>query len=291
MICYNFIIPVICVKRIVLVVKLEEITSKNDINLLLSEYKKAEDKKIKLQLRDTIVISYLPFVKKISHGLARRNTDPIEDLIQVGSLGLLKAIEQFDINAGASFKTYSTYLITGEIRHYLRDKVTMIRAPRELQELSFRVNQIIQQLTVKYGRTPTDMEISEQVQIPVNRIKEVIEIDRRKHLVSLDQVISGNIENEQTLVDKLIDNKYQDFLLAQEDRIMIGEAVNNLSPRLKEAIELSFFNDLSQNEIAKKLGISQMQVSRRLKKALSELLQIITVKKEEKSQTKKISTQ
>ncbi|MEI7473435.1 MAG: sigma-70 family RNA polymerase sigma factor [bacterium] len=259
---------------------LQEITSQNDINIWLKEYKAAEDKKTKLQIRDLIVSYYLPFVKKVSHGLARRNTDPIEDLIQVGSLGLLKAIEQYDANAGASFKTYSTYLITGEIRHYLRDKSTMIRAPRELHELSFRINQIIQQLSLKYGRPPTDMEIAEQVQLPINRINEVIEIDRRKQLVSLDQVISGNIENEQTLVDKLIDNKYQDFLTAQEDRIMLAEAVNNLSQGLKEVIELSYFNDLSQNEIAKQLGISQMQVSRRLKKALSELLKIITTKKE-----------
>ena len=77
-------------------------------------------------------------LSKIFHGLARRSTDPIEDLVQVGSMGLLKAIDQYDTSVGASFKTYATYLITGEIRHYLRDKINMIRAPRELQELSFQ---------------------------------------------------------------------------------------------------------------------------------------------------------
>jgi len=257
-------------------VNIEEISSLEDINNWLREYKTASDQKIKTQLRDLIVLSYLPFVKKISHGLARRATDPTEDLIQVGSLGLLKAIEQYDTNLGASFKTYATYLITGEIRHYLRDKANMIRAPRELQELSFRINQIIQKLTAKLGRPPTDFEIASELEIPLNKVTEVVEVDRRKQMLSLDQVVSGSTESEQAYVDKLVDSKYQDFLIAQEDRIMLTEAVESLSEPLKDVIKLSFFEDLSQNEIARRLNISQMQVSRRLKKAISELFKIIT---------------
>src|SRR5205085_3908325 len=89
-------------------------------------------------LRDSIIQASLPLVKRIAYGLARRSTDPVEDLIQVGSIGLIKAVDQFKPDAGAKFQTYATHLITGEIRHYLRDKTAMIRAPRELQELSFR---------------------------------------------------------------------------------------------------------------------------------------------------------
>lgn len=260
-------------------VSLEEVTALDEANNWLHEYKSTDNIKIKTQLRNLIVLSYLPFVKKISHGLARRSTDPIEDLAQVGSVGLLKAIDQFDSSMGTSFKTYATYLITGEIRHYLRDKASMIRAPRELQELSFRINQIIQKLTVTLSRVPTDIEIAAELEIPVNRVCEVTEIDRRKMMISLDQVISGSAENEQSLVDKLIDSKYQDFLTAQEDRIMLAEAVENLNDTLREVIKLSFFEDMSQSEIARQLGISQMQVSRRLKKALNELFRIITSKK------------
>ena len=257
----------------------EEITSTEDINLWLSEYKNAKDAKLKSQIRNFIVLAYLPFVRKISHGLARRSTDPLEDLVQVGSMGLLKAIDQYDNGVGASFKTYATYLITGEIRHYLRDKINMIRAPRELQELSFRINQIIQKLSIKLDRPPTDLEISVELEISVNRIKEVSEIDRRKYMVSLDQMITNSADNEQQLIDKLVDSKYQDFVLAQEDRIMLAEAVEMLKENLKDVIRLSFFEDKSQSEIAKMLGISQMQVSRRLKKALSELFDIITRKR------------
>jgi len=257
-------------------VSIEELTLTEEINSWLQEYKKAENTKVKTQLRDLIVLAYLPFVKKIAYGLARRSTDPIEDLMQIGSVGLLKAIDQYDTNLGASFKTYATYLITGEIRHYLRDKGNMIRAPRELQELSFRINQLIQELTTKLSRIPTDLEISEVLEIPVNKVSEVTEVDRRKQMVSLDQVVSGSSESEQTFADRLVDDKYQDFLMAQEDRIMLGEAVELLSDSLKEVIKLSFFEDLSQNDIAKRLNISQMQVSRRLKKAIAELFRIIT---------------
>lgn len=258
---------------------MEDYATPDEINSWIQEYKTVNDIKIKAQLRNLIVLAYLPFVKKISYGLARRNTDPVEDLIQVGSVGLLKAIEQYNNALGASFRTYATYLITGEIRHYLRDKASMIRAPRELQELSFRINQIINILTVKLNRSPTDAEIAGELEIPVNRIAEVNEIDRRKYLVSLDQVVSGTNETEQSLIDRLVDDKYSDFQMAQEDRIMLLEAINQLSDGLKEVVNLSFFHDMSQSEISKQLGISQMQVSRKLKKATTELFKIITASK------------
>ncbi|MFH0703263.1 MAG: sigma-70 family RNA polymerase sigma factor [bacterium] len=258
---------------------IEEFASLEEINIWLQEYKKTKDNKIKIQLRNLIALAYLPFIKKISYSLARRSSDPVEDLIQVGSLGLLKAIELFNINIGTRFKTYATYLITGEIKHYLRDKGAMIKAPRELQELAFRINQIIQKLTKKLGRIPTNFEIAEELQIPINRVTEVINIDRRKQTISLDQIISSNNENTQTLIEKIIDSKYQDYLRMQEDRIMLIEAIELLNEPLRKIIELSFFEDMNQNEISKHLGISQMQVSRRIKKAISELFKIITKKK------------
>ena len=98
-----------------------------DIHKLLSEYSKTKDKTI----RDKIVGMTISLVKRIAYGLARRSSDPVDDLIQVGSIGLVKAIEQFDPNAGAKFHTYATHLITGEIRHYLRDKTSIIRATKE----------------------------------------------------------------------------------------------------------------------------------------------------------------
>lgn len=262
-------------------VNIEEITSKDEAGKWLNEYKKTNNSKIKKQLRDLIALAYLPFVKKIAHGLARRSTDPIEDLIQVGSIGLIKAIDQYNSDFGASFKTYATHLITGEIKHYLRDKTSMIRAPRELYELSFRINQIIEKLTVKKGEAPSNYEIAEELQVPISRVNEVSEIERRKFLVSLDQTVLDNNEKDQTLIERIIDQKSQENFITQEDRIMLKEAIEKLDPRLREVINLTFFHDMNQNEISKKLNISQMQVSRNIKKAISQLFTIITSREEE----------
>lgn len=247
-----------------------------EIEIWLTKFKSTNDLKVKKQLKNLIILYYLPLVKKIAYGLARRNTDPIEDIIQVGSLGLIKAVNQFNNNYGASFKTYATYLITGEIRHYLRDKSAMIRAPRELQELSMRMHNISEILKTRMGRIPTELEIAHELQMPVNRISEVYEADRRKQLVSLDQLVFNNSEGEQSLVDRLVDDKYQVYQNLQEERMMLSDAVSMLSDNLKEVIRLSFFEDLNQSEIASKIGISQMQVSRRLKKATFELFKIIS---------------
>jgi RNA polymerase sigma-B factor len=238
----------------------------------LCNYSKSRDP----ELRDQIIQLALPLVKRIAYGLARRSTDPVEDLIQVGSIGLIKAVDQFRPDAGAKFQTYATHLITGEIRHYLRDKTAMIRAPRELQELSFRINRLVQSLTAKLGREPLDVEIAYELQIPVSRVTEAYEVDRRRTLVSLDQALSGENNGEQSLIDTLEDGKYYSTQLAKEDRLMLTEAIKQLRDGLREVVQLTFYEDLSQTEVARRLGISQMQVSRRLRAATSELHKIIT---------------
>lgn len=243
----------------------------------LKEYQNSNDSKAKTQLKTLIIHYYMPLVKKIAHGIARRQSDPLEDIIQVGCVGLIKAIDQFDETQGASFKTYATYRITGEIRHYLRDKASIIRAPRELIELSFRMNQIIEKLTSDLGRTPSEIEIAKELEVPLKRVNEVIEVDRRKQTISLDQIAAFS-ENEQTLGEKIVDDKYQEEQSLQEERIMLMEAVEMLPEHLKEVIQKSFFEDLNQNEIAEIIGVSQMQVSRRIKKATNELFRIITLK-------------
>ncbi len=247
------------------------------VHKLLAEYAVSRSP----QIRDLIIEATLPLVKRIAYGLARRSTDPVEDLIQVGSIGLIKAVDQYNSDAGARFQTYATHLITGEIRHYLRDKTAMIRAPRELQELSYRINRLVQNLTLKLGREPSDTEIALELQIPVSKVNEAYEVDRRRNLVSLDQAFT-NEGSDQSIVDTLIDGKYQNSVLAKEDCFMLIEAIKQLRSGLKEVVHLTYFEDLSQTEVARRLGISQMQVSRRLRTATSDLYKIIT-------QNKKIS--
>ena len=248
----------------------EEFDNK-DIHKLLIQHNKTKDKAI----RDKIVSISIALVKRIAYGLARRSTDPVDDLIQVGSIGLVKAIEQFNPNAGAKFHTYATHLITGEIRHYLRDKTSMIRAPRELQELSFRTSRLVQNLIHELGREPTDAELAEVLQIPADKISEAYEVDRRRTLISLDQALTFDGSSEQLLIDTLEDSSHQLRFISDEDNIMLSSAIKQLKENLRQVVEMTFYQDLSQTEVAKRLGISQMQVSRRLRTATAELQRLL----------------
>jgi RNA polymerase sigma-B factor len=244
------------------------------LHKLLAKYKKTQDKKV----RDRIVDKNFNLVKKIAHGLARRSTDPVDDLIQIGSIGLIKAIDYFNPEAGAKFTTYATHLITGEIRHYLRDKTSMIRAPRELQELSFRINKIVHRLRTEFGRDPTDLEIAEVLQdVKKTKIQEAYEVDRRRTLVSLDQTLTSgsSSENDTFLIDTLMDIKEHKRSDTREDFFMVQELIKELKEPLAEIIDLIYFKDIPQAEVADQLGISQMQVSRRLKKATAALQELM----------------
>lgn len=255
--------------------KLQKAETAQKLHKLLGDYKKTQDKRI----RDKIVDENFNLVKKIAHGLARRSTDPVDDLIQIGSIGLIKAIDYFKPEAGAKFTTYATHLITGEIRHYLRDKTSMIRAPRELQELSFRINKIVQKLKTEFGRDPTDLEIAQVLQdIKKTKIQEAHEVDRRRTLISLDQTLSPNSgasDNDTYLVDTLMDIKEHKRSNTREDFFTVQEMLKKLKEPLAEIIEMIYFKDIPQAEVAQTLGISQMQVSRRLKKATASLQELM----------------
>ncbi len=242
---------------------------------LVNEYISCKNEKRKQILKQKIAAQCLPSVKKLARSLARRNTDPIEDLIQVGCVGLLKAIEHYSTKHKTNFKTYANYYITGEIRHYLRDKVAMVRAPRELQELAFRISQIINQLTIELERPPTDLEISERLSLPVSKVSEVVQVERRKSHVSLDNNLTF-FSNDCFLSDMLVDDKYQDNLAQKEEKVMLLEAIEMLPQKYKDVIRMSFFQDMNQKQISEEIGVSQMQVSRRIKKAIDELASILT---------------
>lgn len=255
----------------------------SDVNELLKFYKKSKDKNI----RDKIVTQTVSLVKRIAYGLARRSSDPVEDLIQVGSIGLVKAIDQFDPQAGAKFNTYATHLITGEIRHYLRDKTSMIRAPRELQELSFRISKLVQDLVTQLGREPTDAELAEALQLPEDKVSEAFEVDRRRTLISLDQTLTFDGTSEQYLIDSLEDSSNEIKFGKNEDNIMLKAAIDQLKDNLKDVVVMTYYDDLSQTEVARRLGISQMQVSRRLRTATAELQRILLGNKVNISQKSK----
>lgn len=241
----------------------------------LDEYRTIKSKKGRDYLQNLIAMTCLPLVKRVARTLARRSTDPVEDIIQVGSLGLVKAIRSYDPKVSKNFKSYATYLITGEIRHYLRDKATMIKAPRAIQELAYRVHKLTLEMIEEMGEKPTDKEIAKKMELPVDKVQEAIDADRRKSIVSLDQLVFQDDDDYCSWGDRLADFSFENMQKLIEDRMLLAESLQLIDPFYRELIDLTYFQDMSQIEIARKMGMSQMQVSRKIKKALKVLHDVI----------------
>lgn len=252
----------------------------DDLDEQLLTYKTCTDEKKKRMLHINIVENGMNLVKKIAGNISAQSGISNEDLVQVGSIGLIKAIEFFNPQKNTKFKTYASYFIRGEIKHYLRDKASMIKAPRELQELVFKISSAVKQLKEKGIEDPSEDQIADIVGVSVEKIHEVMEIELCKSTLSLDQAISTVDDDDLTLIDKIPSGDYQEFMNSYENKIMLAEAIKKLPKDLQQIIEMSYYEDLNQREISEKIHISQMQVSRRLKKALSKMYEIITSKDE-----------
>ena len=246
----------------------------NELDALLISFKNTKDEKKKRMLHLKIVEEAMVLVKKIANTISMQSGIANEDLVQVGSLGLIKAIEFYKLDMNTKFKTYATYFIKGEIKHYLRDKASIIKAPRELQELMFKINNARKKLNESGIEDPSNEQIAEYLEIPVAKINEVTEIERCKSTLSLDQSLMQDDEDI-SLLDKIPANDYQEFMNSYENKIMLASTIKRLPPDLREIIELSYYQDLNQREISEKMNMSQMQVSRRLKKALNKMYELI----------------
>ena len=241
---------------------------------LIASFKACKDEKKKRMLHLKIVEDAMSLVKKIANTIAKQSGVSNEDLIQVGSLGLIKAIEAYKLNMNTRFRTYATYFIKGEIKHYLRDKAAMIKAPRELQELVFKISSAAKKLTEEGIEDPTADDIANVLNIPAGKVEEVLNIDKYKNALSLDQYFKGEDE-DLPLLDRIPAGDYKEFMNSYEDKIMLSSTIKKLPAELRQIIELSYYEDLNQREIAERIHISQMQVSRRLKKALNRMYELI----------------
>lgn len=252
----------------------EDLTKSTNLDELLSAYKSCTDKKKKRMLHISIVQAAMSFVKKIANSISSQSGISHEDLVQVGSIGLIKAIEFYNPEKNTKFKTYASYFIKGEIKHYLRDKASLIKAPRELQELVFKISSTIKSLSEKGYTDPTAKQIAEELGLPEKKIQEVMEIEYCKTTLSLDQNLSQE-DDDLSLIDKIPSGDYQELMNSNENKIMLAAAIKKLPEDLRQILELSYYEDLNQREIAERIGISQMQVSRRIKKALSKMYEIV----------------
>lgn len=217
-----------------------------------------------------VVRRYLPLVRRLARRYHHRTGVELEDLTQVGCLGLLRAIQRFNPEMGRLFEAYANAIIAGEILHYLRDSACLVRPPRDLVELRPAVKSATQRLKQEAQRDPSCDEIAEATGLCPIKVAEIIALDRHSVPVSLDAEQEGEGDGQPMKV-QLSDCRYGDNQAVAEDRIMLGQALERLKPHAREVIQLSFYEDLSQQEIGRRLGISQTQVSRRLRMAMRDL--------------------
>ncbi len=226
-----------------------------------------------------IVRKHMPLVRQIARRYSQFQPDSLEDLIQVGSIGLLKAIRYYDPTRArsASFKTLATCYIRGEIRHYLRDHCSIVQVPRKLTEMNSQLSQLEEKLTRSLSRAPSVHELSEHSGIAVQDILEAQQSwEARIHYESLDAGTDDDERDDKRCLSELVaDRKYQDSLHASEDRELITQALKRLGEKTRQIVEFVFFYDLSQKETAYVLGLSEMGVSRAVHTALRKLKEIL----------------
>lgn len=223
-------------------------------------------------LRNELVVAHLNLVRFLALKFANRG-EPIDDLVQVGTVGLLKAIDRFELERGVEFTTYATPTIVGEIKRYFRDKGWAVKVPRRLQELNLAVNRASEKLAVELGRSPTVAELSKHLDATDEEILEAQELGQAYNLLSLDSEISGDDRRSQTLADTV--GTTDSGLELLEDRANLERAFTVLSGRERVIIYLRFFESVSQTEIAQRLNVSQMHVSRLQAKALDKLRAVL----------------
>jgi RNA polymerase sigma-B factor len=226
-------------------------------------------------LRNRLVELNLGLVRKEAYYWIRQCTETYEDLVQIGCLGLIRAIERFDLCKGVAFSSFALPYIRGEIQHYLRDKSPSVRIPRRWQALQHQAISTMRQLQAELGRSPTAAEIATALHISVDEWQEVTLALKNRTVVSLDAPVSDDDYGAVCLADLMPDPKCRSFQLVQDDQIRLQQALVHVENLTRQILEFVFLYDLTQKETAERLGISSVTVSRRVKKGLNVLKQMM----------------
>jgi RNA polymerase sigma-B factor len=218
--------------------------------------------------RNVLIERHMPLVRSLARRYAYRG-EPFDDLVQIGAIGLIKAVDRFDVDRGVELTTYATPNVIGEIKRHFRDRGWAVRVPRGLQELNMRLSRLIEQLTVELGRSPTIAELAEEAGVGEEAVIDALESGRAYTLVSLSQTAAGDDGEEVDPLEALgeLEHEYE----ASEDRALLAPGFRTLDPRERKILHLRFFEGLTQSQIARQVGISQMHVSRLIVRSLEKL--------------------
>ena len=236
---------------------------------LFQKYQESRDP----QLREQLILAHMNLVRYLARKFGNRG-EPLDDLVQVGTIGLMNAIDRFDATRGIRFATYATPTILGEIRRHFRDRGWAVKVPRRLQELSLAVNKTVDQLTQQLDRAPTIADVAKKLEVSEEEAMEAMELGDMYELPSLDRDMGSEGDDSRAVLADYIgetDREIERF----ERRTRLAEALKALGQREREIIEMRFFDNLSQTEVARRLNISQMHVSRLQHRALERLRELV----------------
>ncbi|HEY1523663.1 MAG TPA: SigB/SigF/SigG family RNA polymerase sigma factor [Solirubrobacteraceae bacterium] len=246
---------------------LEDAPARVEDRELFTRWRKFEDQ----TAREELVERFLPLARNLARRYAGAR-EPFDDLLQVASLGLVKAIDRFDIDRGAAFSSFAVPTILGELKRYFRDLGWSVHVPRGAQEQALKVQEAQERLTTKTGRPPSVNELAEYLELSIEDVLDAVETAAAHHSASLDAPRDDGDDESGTLVDVLgkVDGRYE----LVDETVTISAAARQLSARERKVLALRFVHDLTQTQIAEQIGVSQMQVSRILRRALNQLREL-----------------
>ena len=233
--------------------------------VLLRRYHEQGD----LAAREQLIEQYMSLVRSLARRYSYRG-EQLEDLVQIGAIGLIKAIDRFDVNRGVELTTYATPNIIGEIKRHFRDRGWSVRVPRGLQELNLQLSRLIEELTVQHGRSPTIPELAKAASVTDEEVLEALESGRAYTSLSLSAGSGGHDEDgELDPLESLgtVEHQYE----VSEDRAVLAPGFRVLDERERQILHLRFFEGLTQSQIAQQVGISQMHVSRLIRRSLEKI--------------------
>jgi RNA polymerase sigma-B factor len=222
--------------------------------------------------RERLVEQFLPLARK----LARRYQgarEPFDDLLQVASLGLVKAIDRFDYERGTAFSSFAVPTILGELKRYFRDLGWAVHVPRGAQDRALKLEDVQRKLTARAGRTPTVSELAEYMEVSIEEVVEALEASAAHHSVSLDTPREDGEGEAGTLADAF--GKEDERFEFVEAATSIARAAKHLTDRERRVLALRFIEDQTQTQIAEEVGVSQMQVSRILRRSVTKLNELV----------------
>jgi RNA polymerase sigma-B factor len=239
-----------------------------DDKILLRRYHEDGD----LQAREQLIEQYMSLVRSLARRYSYRG-EQLEDLVQIGAIGLIKAIDRFDLERGVELTTYATPNIIGEIKRHFRDKGWSVRVPRGLQELNVQLSRLVEQLTVQLSRSPTIPELAKAAGVEEEEVLEALESGRAYTSLSLSVGGGGGDDDDLDPLESLGTEEHQ--YEVSEDRAVLAPGFKALDERERKILQLRFFEGLTQSQIAQQVGISQMHVSRLIRRSLEKIRETI----------------